>query len=200
MRIQATEKPNQCKVWLTDAELEHLRRTAGSHRDDFVIQLGDYVGLRAFEIPQVTSAPVKRTEDGEHFRLRVPNGKDMSGNGGKPHDAYLPNEVESDLHRLRTTEGIDQDEPFVELTDSGVRKVGKRTARRETEQTDDGGFEHVSSHDLWRRFFQLLVNDQVNPRVVMAVGGWDFFQAIEPYLNAATPEVVNRAFEEASIA
>lgn len=40
----------------------------------------------------------------------------------------------------------------------------------------------------------------MNPRVVMQIGGWDSFQAIEPYLNAPTPEVVNNAFEEAGLA
>ena len=40
----------------------------------------------------------------------------------------------------------------------------------------------------------------MNPRVVMAVGGWDSFQAIEPYLNAPTTEVVNDAFDEARLA
>jgi len=40
----------------------------------------------------------------------------------------------------------------------------------------------------------------MNPRVVMAVGGWDSFQAIEPYLNAPTADVVNDAFEEAGLA
>lgn len=39
----------------------------------------------------------------------------------------------------------------------------------------------------------------MNPRVVMRVGGWSSFAAIEPYLNAPTPEVVNRAFEEADL-
>lgn len=40
----------------------------------------------------------------------------------------------------------------------------------------------------------------MNPRVVMQVGGWDSFQAIEPYLNVSSPEVVNNAFEEAGLA
>ena len=38
------------KVWLTDGEIEELRRSAGSRRDDLLIQLGAFVGLRAFEI------------------------------------------------------------------------------------------------------------------------------------------------------
>jgi len=28
----------------------------------------------------------------------------------------------------------------------------------------------------------------------MQIGGWDSFQAIEPYLNTPTPEVVDDAF------
>jgi len=33
----------------------------------------------------------------------------------------------------------------------------------------------------------------------MAVGGWDSFEAIKPYLNAPTPEIVNEAFENAGL-
>ncbi|MDB2244513.1 site-specific integrase [Halorubrum ezzemoulense] len=198
MRLEATNKEDQYKCWLTDDDLEELRRAAGGHRDDLVIQLGGFVGLRAFEIPQVTPKHVKRTSDGEHFRLRVPEGKDTSGNGGKPRDAYLPRDVEGDIHRYVRSEDVGRYEPIVDLSESGVRAVVKRTAKRAAEATGDDDFHHVSSHDLRRRFAQrLLVDRQMNPRVVMTVGGWDSFQAIEPYLNAPTPKVVNDAFEEA---
>jgi len=71
----------------------------------------------------------------------------------------------------------------------------KRTAKAAAAETGDDDFRHVSSHDLRRRFAQrLFVDENMNPRVVMQVGGWDSFQAIEPYLNAPTPEVVDRAF------
>lgn len=201
MRLESTKREDQYKVWLTDDELEELRRVAASHRDDLVIRLGGEVGLRAFEIPQVCPKHVKRTDDGEHYRLRVPAGKDTSGNGGKPRDAYLPADLEGDLHRFQNAEGIDRGQPFVELTERGVRDVVKRTAERAADETGDEDFRHVSSHDLRRRFAQrLLVDKQVNPRVVMQVGGWDSFAAIEPYLNAPSPSVVNEAFEEADLA
>uniref|UniRef100_UPI002480C552 tyrosine-type recombinase/integrase n=1 Tax=Halorubrum sp. F4 TaxID=2989715 RepID=UPI002480C552 len=78
------------------------------------------------------------------------------------------------------------------------RAAVKRTAERAAEATGDDDFLHVSSHDLRRRFAQrLLVDENMNPRVVMTVGGWDSFEAIEPYLNSPTPDVVNAAFEEA---
>jgi hypothetical protein len=41
---------------------------------------------------------------------------------------------------------------------------------------------------------RLLVDENMNPRVVMQVGGWSSFQAIEPYLNAPTEDVVDEAF------
>jgi len=200
MRLEATNRPDQYKCWLTDDELEELRRAAADHRDDLVIQLGGYVGLRAFEIPQVTPGHVKRTGDGDHYRLRVPEGKDTSGTGGKPRDAYLPADVEGAIHRYQNAADLDRDDPLVDLSESGVRAVVKRTAERAAERTGDQDYLHVSSHDLRRRFAQrLLVDEQVNPRVVMSVGGWDSFQAIEPYLNAPTPEVVNEAFEAAGL-
>jgi integrase len=200
MRLEATGKPDQYKVWMTDSELEELRRHAASIRDDLIIQLGGYVGLRAFEIPQVCPEHVKRTEDGEHYRLRVPEGKDTTGTGGKPRDAYLPQDVESDLHRYENNEELERTSPYVNLQERSVRAVVKRTAERAAEATGNDDYRHVSSHDLRRRFAQrLLVDENMNPRVVMQVGGWDSFAAIEPYLNAPTPGVVNEAFEEAGL-
>ena len=92
-------------------------------------------------------------------------------------------------------------EPLVDLSERGIRAIVKRTAERAADKTGDDDFRYVSSHDLRRRFAQrLLVEENMNPRVVMQVGGWDSFQAIEPYLNAPTAEVVNDAFEEAGLA
>lgn len=200
MRIEATNKDGTFKVWMTDDELEQLRRAAANHRDDLIIQLGGYVGLRAFEIPQIQPRHIKRTDDGEHYHLRVPKGKDTKNGTGEPRDAYLPQEVERDLHRYQNAESIAPDESIIPLTPRGVRAVVERTAARAAEETGESDFHHVSSHDLRRRFAQrLLVDERMNPRVVMAVGGWGSFQAIEPYLNAPTSDVVNRAFEEAGL-
>lgn len=172
MRLEAIGKQDQYKVWMTDDELDELRRAAANHRDDLIIQRGGYVGLRAFEIPQVKPKHVKRTDDGEHYRLRVPEGKDTTGHGGKPRDAYLPKDVEGDIHRYQNAKDIDSGEPLVDLTERGVRAVIKRTAERTADETGDDDYQHASSHDLRRRYAQrLLVDKQVNPRVVMAVGG-----------------------------
>jgi integrase len=199
MRLEATEAENETKVWLTDSEIEELRRAAASYRDDVIIQLGAFVGLRAFEIPQVSPAGISETENGR-YRLRVPEGKDTTGSGGKPRDAYLPTDVERDLQQFQNVENIAPKEPFVDLTERGVRSVVKRTAEAAAENTGDQDFRKVSSHDLRRRYAQrLLVDQEMNPRVVMQVGGWDSFAAIEPYLNAPTEDVVDAAFAEADL-
>jgi integrase len=194
MRLEATEAKNETKVWLTDQEIEDLRRATASYRDDIIIQLGTYVGLRAFEIPQITPSGISTTESGQ-YRLRVPHGKDTTGNGGKPRDAYLPADVERSLQQYQNAENVAPKDPVIDLTERGVRAAVKRTAEAAADETGDEDFRHVSSHDLRRRFAQrLLVDENMNPRVVMQVGGWDSFQAIEPYLNSPTPDVVDDAF------
>jgi integrase len=204
MRLVATNGERSApKVWLTDPEIEQLQRAAASYRDDIIIQLGAYVGLRAFEIPQIQPRHVKRTktETGSQTRrLRVPRGKDTTSSGGKPRDAFLPKDVEMALDRYAKRENVAPRESFIDLTERGVRAVVKRTAGAAAEETADPDYHHVSSHDLRRRFAQrLLVDNDVNPRVVMQVGGWDSFQAIEPYLNEPTPDVVEDAFSEAGL-
>lgn len=186
---------------MTDSEFEDLERVAASQRDYVIIRLGGCVGLRAFEISQICPTHVKRTDDGDHYRLRVSEGKETTGSGGKPRDSYLPSEVGGDLHRYRNATDIGRHEPLVDLSERGIRDVIKRTAKRAAAETGDEGFRYISSHDLRRRFAQRhLVDRRVNPRVVMQAGGWDSFQAIEPYLNAPTPDVVNEAFENAGLA
>lgn len=199
MRIQATAAEGSYKVWLTDNEIKELRRAAVNYRDDIIIQLGAFVGLRAFEVPQVCPHHIKSTEGGQ-YRLHVPHGKDTTGNGGKPRDAYLPESVERSLQQYQNAENIAPQEPFVDLSERGVRAAVKRTAEAAAEETGVEDFRHVSSHDLRRRFAQrLLVDEAMNPRVVMQVGGWDSFQAIEPYLNAPTEDVVDGAFAETDV-
>lgn len=194
MRIEATKAENETKVWLTDEEIEQLRRSTAGYRDDVIIQLGAFVGLRAFEVPQICPEHIKTTDSGQ-YRLRVPRGKDTTGGGGKPRDAFLPAHVERDLQQFQNAENIAPREPFVDLTERGVRAAVKRTAEAAADDSGDEDFRKVSSHDLRRRFAQrLLVDENMNPRVVMQVGGWDSFAAIEPYLNAPTPEVVDEAF------
>ncbi|AAV47145.1 bacterio-opsin activator-like protein [Haloarcula marismortui ATCC 43049] len=194
MRIKRNENHHSYRCWLTPDEYKQLKQTAGSYRDSLIVQLGGEVGLRSFEIPQV--CPKHITQVDGHARLRVPEGKDTEGSGGKPRDAYLPEQVESEVLRYANVEEIDRDEPIIDLTERSVQRRVKETAERVGEETGNADWQKVSSHDLRRYYAQtLLVRERMNPRVVMEVGGWSSFSAIEPYLNAPTAGVVNEEFE-----
>lgn len=57
MRLESTAKPDEYNCWLTDDELDALTRAAPTNRDDLILQIGGYVGLHAFEIPQIQPPP-----------------------------------------------------------------------------------------------------------------------------------------------
>ncbi len=185
----------QTKVWLTRDDVRKFRRIAVSDRDQIIIDLGSKVGLRSFEIPQVKPNGISRTDDGDHYRIHVPRGKDTADGNGKPRDAYLPSAVETKLFQYQRDTDIADDDPFIDIKPRSVRAAVKRLTEVAADEYDNDDWEAVSSHDLRRHYAQrMLVNENMNPRVLMAVGGWNLFQAIEPYLNEPTDSVVNNAF------
>jgi len=123
---------------MTDAELDELRRVAANHRDDPSSSWAATSASRAFEIPQIRPEHVKRTPDGDHYRLRVPKGKDTTGNGGKPRDSYLPADVEGDVHRYQNAEDIAPDDLLIDPHRAGCprrheayrRACSRRNRRR----------------------------------------------------------------------
>jgi integrase len=107
---------------------------------------------------------------------------------------------ERDLQRYQNEHNIAPRDPYIDLSQPGVRAVVRRTASRAAEATGDDDFLKVSTHDLQRRFAQrLLVDQQMNPRVVMTDGGWDSFAAIEPYLNAPSEDIIDDGFREVEL-
>ncbi len=59
-------------------------------------------------------------------------------------------------------------------------------------EVGDDDYRRVSTHDLRRCWANhLLVEEAVSPRIVMALGGWSSYDAIEPYLAAPTEENIN---------
>jgi len=185
----------QTKVWLTRDDVRKFRRIAVSDRDQIIIDLGSKVGLRSFEIPQVKPNGISRTDDGDHYRIHVPRGKDTAEGNGKPRDAYLPSAVETKLFQYQRDNDIADDNPFIDIKPRSVRAAVKRLTEAAADEYDNDDWEAVSSHDLRRHYAQrMLVNENMNPRVLMAVGGWNSFQAIEPYLNEPTDSVINRSF------
>lgn len=184
------------KVFMTDEEYRLLRRSAESNRDELMIRLGGEVGLRSFEVPQEKPKHVRRSEDGEHYFLRVPRGKDTSGTGGKPRDAFLPRDLETRLHRYARDNEIGDDEAYFPYSPRWVQERVKLAAKNAYEESGDEDWLKVSSHDL-RVYFghTMLVEERMNPEVVMDVGGWEDYESIKPYLGKPSEKNIISEFE-----
>lgn len=144
--------------------------------------MGD-CGLRRAEVLDVCPEHISRMSDGTHHSLEVVGGKDTTGEyvDGKHRETWLPVEFERDINRFVQHEGIDRDAPLIDRS--------KRTLlywiEQAAERAGDDDYRRVSSHDLrrcWANY--LLVEVGISPRIVMALGGWSSYDAIEPYLAA----------------
>lgn len=149
MMVERNTNQQSFNCWLSVEEYEQLRRSTESYRDELVIRFGGEVGLRSFEVPQITPEHVRHevVEGEDYYFLRVPQGKDTTGSGGKPRDAYLPREVERDLHRYQRAENIAQSDPVIDVTPRTVQRVVKTAATRAAGRIGNDDFRKVSSHD-----------------------------------------------------
>lgn len=205
MRVESTAGQNEWKCWMNKSEVVGGLQTAmaRSQKHAIVWELGSSVGLRAEEMTRVRPEDVKRTPDGDYL-LRVV-GKDTSGRhgAGKERDAYLPNDVERTLYEYQVENGLEDDEPYLGVTPTRIRQMVTEVAEDAAERAGEGMVEgeprdwrKVSSHDLRRYWAQHnLVTKGRDVRVMMAVGGWSSYEAIEPYLKAPTTENIVSEFE-----
>jgi integrase len=70
----------------------------------------------------------------------------------------------------------------------------KDAAARSADEIGDDDYRRVSTHDLRRCWANhLLVEETISPRIVMALGGWSSYDAIEPYLAAPTDQNITSA-------
>ena len=201
MRIDDSGK--RVKVWLDDSEADTLQRTLEKQAWERGIagMLMARCGLRSEETTSVTPNDVERAKDGKSWFLEV-RGKNTKGGEKTTRDAWLPDDVEKSLFNFQRERGIDDDEPYLPVTPRTVQnwitnESGTGAADVLAQDPDeDDDWEHVSSHDLRRHWaHHHLVEERVAPRVMMSIGGWSSYSAIEPYL---TEPSVNNIIEEMS--
>lgn len=201
MRID--DSGQRVKVWLDDSEAERLQRTLEKQAWERGIagMLMARCGLRSEETTSVTPNDVERAKDGKSWFLEV-RGKNTKGGEKTTRDAWLPDDVEKSLFNFQRERDISDDEPYLPVTPRTVQnwitnESGTGAADVLAQDPDeDDDWEHVSSHDLRRHWaHHHLVEERVAPRVMMSIGGWSSYSAIEPYL---TEPSVNNIIEEMS--
>lgn len=159
-------------------------------------------GLRVAETLDVRPEHVDRTKDGKHYWLEVVGGKDTTGefDEGKYRETWLPRDLEVLINRYVQADERRRDELLVDRTKRTVQNWVDRAAATAADETGDRDYLKVSSHDLRRCWANhLLVEEGVSPRIVMALGGWSTYDAIEPYLAAPTEDNIIRAMTDASL-
>ena len=189
-------KDGTYNVWLSRTEYRQLPRATETYQQEIALKLMGDCGLRVGEVNDVTPGDISRRSDGVNYELEVTSGKDTSGDysGGKQRETWLPADFESAIHRYTQEKGISDDEPLVPNPKRTIQSWVDRAAEQAAEDTGDSDYKRVSSHDLRRCWANhLLVEENVSPRIVMALGGWSSYDAIEPYLAAPTEGNINRA-------
>lgn len=184
-------KDGTWNVWMTREEYREIPRGALSFEREIAIRLMGDCGLRVAEVLDVTPDDISRRKDGRNFKLEVTSGKDTTGEyeGGKHRETWMPRELESQIIRYCQDSGIPQDQSLVDKSVRTLQLWVDDACDEAAEATDDQDYLRVSTHDLRRCWANhLLVEENVSPRIVMALGGWSSYDAIEPYLAAPTED------------
>jgi integrase len=193
-------------VWMTRDEYREIPRQAHTNQAEIAIRLMGDSGLRVREVLDVAPDDISRRSDGTNFKLEVTGGKDTTGeyDGGKHRETWMPRTLEAQINRFVQSAGRDLTDgdavPLVDRTKRTVQNWVTDAAARAADETGDDDYRRVSTHDLRRCWANhLLVEENVSPRIVMALGGWSSYDAIEPYLAAPTEENINQTMSSVDL-
>lgn len=188
MRTQRN-KDETWTVWMSREEYRELPRGTNTFEQEIAIRLMGDCGLRVAEVLDVESQHISRKKDGKNFELEVVSGKDTTGEyeGGKHRETWMPREFESLVNRYVQQRNLAPDDKLVPKKKRTVQYWVDNAVRSAADETGETDYLRVSSHDLRRCWANhLLVEENVSPRIVMALGGWNSYDAIEPYLTSPT--------------
>jgi PAS domain S-box-containing protein len=175
---------------------ERLLDAASTARERLVVRLAGEAGLGPAEQVRVRPGDVSRRRlDGEVLHFLAVRDDD----GERCRRAYLPEGLARAIDEYAATTGADTDARLVDVTPRRVQMLVAEVADRAAAATGDDRLAGLASDDL-RRYFarRLLVEEDVDPRVVRAVGGWDGLAALEPYVEPLEELEIAAAFADSN--
>jgi len=147
---------------------------------------GDDAGSAA----TVDDADVATTED-DDVRSAATDG------GGIDRETVVSASLAADLDRYATSEGLDDDEPYVDISPRRVQMIVRETAARAADLADGALDERVTPTLLRKTFARrLLVDRDVDPRAVRDAGGWESLGTLDPYLDPLDGEALAAAIAD----
>jgi len=178
------------KVWLTRDEVADVVTDADGTVQRIAIGLMARSGLRSAEVVDVTPADVDETPSG--WVVRVQRGK-----GDKYRETPLTDSLAATINAYADVRDGGPDDPLVPRTTRTVRDWVTTIGERRLDDTGDDGWSHLSAHDLRRTWGTLLVDDEVEPGLVMEWGGWEDWETFrEAYLGTYSTKAKTRAREK----
>jgi integrase len=193
MRTEPYDNQDGRKCWLSRDEVElflEKAREAGT-REEIALSLGARCGLRASEIVGVKPVNLD-SHDVVGARIEVTEGVSKTN---------LPREVPISPRLRSLIQGYAGDsepsEPIVDVTTRTVERWVNRAAERCQAETGNEKWRFVGPHDLRRTWGTQLVEQEVEPGLIMQWGGWsDWSTFREHYLGAYSPEMERKQIEK----
>ena len=195
-------KDGTWNVWMSREEYRELPRAADSFEHEIAIRLMGDCGLRVAEVLDVEPRHISRMSDGRSHALEVVAGKDTTGEfqEGKHRETWIPVDTETLINRYVQTNDIAHDELLIDRSKRTLQNWIEKAADAAAEATGDPDYRRISTHDLRRCWaHHLLVEESISPRIVMALGGWSSYDAIEPYLAAPSEENIIESMSSAQL-
>ena len=169
-----------------------LVTAAETYRAALVVRLAGEAGLRTEEITRVAPRHLREAESVADARLLAVPAVD----GGEPLDreTVVPASLAADLDRYATSEGLDGDDPYVDVSPRRVQMIVSETAARAADLADGALDERVTPSALRKTFARRqLVDRGVDPRAVRDAGGWESLGTLDPYLDPLDGEALAAA-------
>jgi integrase len=192
MRVKPyPDRDDGMRVWLhpdeVDALLEEVSTGDDSIRRQIAVLLASRVGLRRSEVVGIRPSDLVKTRAGPALRVRASVAKN-----DRRRTPPIPDQLR-DYIRAFADGRVDDDEPVVGRTGRTVYNWVTDAAADLGESTGNRDWELVDVHDLRRTWATALLEDGVNPVVVMDWGGWQSWSTFrDHYLGEFSPRALER--------
>jgi integrase len=178
MQLRQFEKRKESKaVWMNADELEALLDQTADEHQRLALGLMARSGMRVSEAIVVEGEDMIKTEAGHMARI-------WAGKGDKYRETPVSQESWWLASALDTGAG-----PLVGAAKRTVQGWVERAAESMYRKTDDEGWRYVSAHDLRRSWATLLIQNDVEPLLVLDWGGWSDYKTFrDHYMSINSPE------------
>jgi integrase len=196
--VRIDDSGSETKCWLDfPSEVQTIEQKARERdwEQEIAIQLMGRVGARASGVLSAKPKNLRWNSEGDYWEIEI-RGKNTKGGKKTIRDAYIPERVKENLDRYASERDIGGDERYVQKSKSTITRWVREITNELAEETRNERWKHVSSHDLRRSWAtHYLVEENKPVRVMMTIGGWSSYDAIEPYLTEATPSKIGEAMK-----